>query len=84
MSKQHSESYLNLENTNTIPGFTIFNANIGYTLGHYSGIFSLNNFTNRRYYTNGNLLAYDLSPTTESHFYTNPLINAFLTIKYKL
>ena len=77
LSKTQTSSYLNLENTSTIRGFTKFDANLGYTSKKYSVVFSLNNITSQKYYTNGN------ADDTTRYLYTNPLINAFVTIKYK-
>ncbi len=77
LSKTQTSSYLNLENTSTIGGFTKFDANLGYTNNKYSVMFSLNNITSETYYTNGN------ADITGRYLYVNPLINAFVTIKYK-
>ena len=77
LSKTQTSSYLNLENTSIIGGFTRFDANMGYSEKKYSVVFSLNNITSQKYYTNGN------ADDTTRYLYTNPLINAFVTIKYK-
>lgn len=76
LSKTQTSSYLNKENTYTIGGFTKFDANIGYTESKYSILFSVNNITSQKYYTNGN------ADDTKRYLFVNPLINAFVTLKY--
>ena len=46
-------------------------------------IFTLNNITSEKYYTNGSMVDRNFSPTTERQLFTNPLINSFLTLRYK-
>jgi len=82
LSKTQTSSYLNLENTYSIGGFTKFDANLGYSDKKYSVMFSVNNITSQVYYTNGNMNSFDTSDTAR-YLYANPLINVFLTIKYK-
>jgi iron complex outermembrane receptor protein len=84
MSKTHSESYIDLENKNITPRFTIFNTNVGLNINHASIMLSVNNITNEKYYTNGNMVNPDFSPATERHFFSNPKRNMFITFKYTL
>jgi iron complex outermembrane receptor protein len=77
LSKTQTSSYLNLENTSILGGFTKFDANIGYSEKKYSIMFSLNNITSETYYTNGS------ADIMGRYLYASPLINAFVTIKYK-
>lgn len=82
-SKSQSSSYLNLSNENKIDSFTILNSVIGYENNKYSILLSLNNITSEKYYTNGSMIGRDFSLSTERHLFTNPLINGFLTLRYK-
>lgn len=85
MSKTHSESYIDLENKNKTPRFTIFNANLGLNIDKVlSVVLSVNNITNVKYYTNGNMVNPDFSPATERHFFANPKRNMFITFKFTL
>lgn len=82
-SKSQSSSYLDLSNQNKIDSFTVLNSVIGYENNNYSVLLSVNNITSERYYTNGSMVARDFSISNERHLFTNPLINSFLTLRYK-
>ncbi len=82
-SKSQSSSYLDLSNQNKIDSFTILNSVIGYENDDYSVLLSVNNITSEKYYTNGSMIYINFAPTTERHLFTNPLINSFLTLRYK-
>ena len=82
-SKSQSSSYLDLSNQNRIDSFTVLNSVIGYENNNYSVLLSVNNITSERYYTNGSMVARDFSISNERHLFTNPLINTFLTLRYK-
>lgn len=78
-SKSQSSSYLDLSNENKIDSFTVLNSVIGYENDDYSVLLSVNNITSEKYYTNGSMVAL----SSERHLFTNPLINSFLTLRYK-
>jgi iron complex outermembrane receptor protein len=82
-SKSQSKSFLDLSNQNSIKGFTVLNSVIGYEDKMIAIIFTLNNITSEKYYTNGSMVDRNFSPTTERQLFTNPLINSFLTLRYK-
>lgn len=82
-TKSQSSSYLDLSNQNRIDSFTVLNSVIGYENNNYSVLLSVNNITSERYYTNGSMVARDFSISNERHLFTNPLINTFLTLRYK-
>ena len=82
-SKSQSSSYLDLSNENKIDSFTVLNSVIGYENDDYSVLLSVNNITSEKYYTNGSMIDRNFAPTTERHLFTNPLINSFLTLRYK-
>ncbi len=83
--KAQSSSYLDLQNKHTIPGFTRVDANIGYSSKKYSINLSVNNITSTEYFTNGYHGAF-VPPTFDyddsRQLFANPLINAFVTLKY--
>jgi iron complex outermembrane receptor protein len=82
-SKSQSSSYLDLSNQYKIDGFTILNSVIGYENNDYSVLLSVNNITSEKYYTNGSMIDRNFYTTNERHLFTNPLINSFLTLRYK-
>jgi iron complex outermembrane receptor protein len=82
-SKSQSSSYLDLSNENKIDSFTILNSVIGYENDDYSVLLSVNNITSEKYYTNGSMVDRNFEPALERHLFTNPLINSFLTLRYK-
>jgi iron complex outermembrane receptor protein len=85
LSKTQSSSYLNREDTYTIGGFTKFDTNLGYTAKKYSVMLTVNNITSKTYYTNGNMMTNPsgyVGEDTARYLYVNPLINAFVTLKY--
>ncbi len=82
-SKSQSSSYLDLSNDNRIDGFTTFNSIIGYETNNYSVLLTVNNITSEKYYTNGSMVDRNFLPTLERQIFTNPLINSFLTLRYK-
>jgi iron complex outermembrane receptor protein len=77
ISKAQSSSYLDLSNQNKIDSFTVLNSVIGYENDNYSVLLSVNNITSEKYFTNGSMIA------DKRHLFTNPLINSFLTLRYK-
>lgn len=82
-TKTQSSSYLDLANEYSISGFTTINSNIGYETKRYSILVTVNNLTSKKYYTNGSMIDRTFAPSTERQLFTNPLINGFLTLKYK-
>jgi iron complex outermembrane receptor protein len=82
-SKSQSSSYLDLSNQNKIDSFTILNSVIGYENDNYSVLLSVNNITSEKYFTNGSMIDRNFYTTDERHLFTNPLINSFLTLRYK-
>lgn len=82
-TKTQSSSYLDLSNDYSIGGFTTINSNIGYETKRYSILVTVNNLTSKKYYTNGSMIDRNFAPSTERQLFTNPLINGFLTLKYK-
>ena len=82
-SKSQSSSYLDLSNQNKIDSFTILNSVIGYENDDYSVLLSVNNITSEKYYTNGSMVDRNFALSSERHLFTNPLINSFLTLRYK-
>jgi len=81
-SKSQSSSYLDLSNENKIDSFTVLNSVIGYENDDYSVLLSVNNITSEKYYTNG-MVDRNFALSSERHLFTNPLINSFLTLRYK-
>ena len=87
LSKTQSSSYLDLSNENAISGFTRLDTNIGYSEKKYSILLSVNNITSTTYFTNGYFGAYpppNFEYDNSRQLFANPLINAFLTLKYNL
>ena len=82
-SKSQSSSYLDLSNENKIDSFTVLNSVIGYENDDYSVLLSVNNITSEKYYTNGSMFDRNFALSSERHLFTNPLINSFLTLRYK-
>lgn len=77
LSKYHSSSYINSDNTLRTPDFVIFNANIGYTYKNYSILLQGINITNKKYYTSG----YGVG--TDRYFFVNAPMSGYVTIKAK-
>jgi iron complex outermembrane receptor protein len=77
LSKYQSSSYLNVENTYSIPGFIKFDANIGYSEKHSSVMLQFVNLTNQTYFTNGYVLNGD------KMLFVNTPLSMFLTLNYK-
>jgi len=75
MVKYQSKSYINSDNTATIPEYLLFNANLGYTYKHYSIDLQLINLTNSTYYTSG----YSYGGT--KYLYVNAPLSGYLTLK---
>ena len=74
ITKHHSESFINLENTEITPSFTVFNANVGYHNDKFSLILNIQNITDELYYVNGSMVAEDFGPADEPHYFIgNPL-----------
>jgi len=82
-SKSQNSSYLDLSNENKINSFTVLNSVIGYENDNYSILLSVNNITSEKYFTNGSMIDRDFYTTDDRHLFTNPLINSFLTLRYK-
>lgn len=75
LAKYQSKSYINSDNTLTIPQYVLLNANIGYTYKHYSISFQAINLLNNRYYTSG----YGIG--TSRYLFVNTPLSGYLTIK---
>jgi iron complex outermembrane receptor protein len=73
--RYQSFSYMNLDNTSSIPSFTTLNANIGYKYKAYSIGAQLVNLTNTRYYTSGVMVG------SSRYLYVNAPFSAYLTLK---
>ena len=77
--KYHSESYIDMENTLTTPDFVVLNAQVDYKFyKQHSLSIRVNNITNESYYTNGYAVG------TDRHFFVNPPLNFFATLKFKI
>lgn len=74
-AKYQSFSYINADNTNTIPSYVLYNANIGYTYKAYSINAQVVNITNTRYYTSGYTMG------SSNYLYVNAPLSGYLTIK---
>ena len=75
IGKYHSKSYINADNTSSIPSFILFNANIGYTYKHYSAQIQVVNLTNTTYYTSG------YSIGSDKYLYVNAPLSGYITLK---
>ncbi len=75
LAKYQSKSYINSDNSTSIPHYMLYNANIGYTYKHYTANFQLVNITNTRYYTSGYAIG------TDKYLYVNAPLSGYLTIK---
>jgi outer membrane receptor protein involved in Fe transport len=74
-AKYHSESYINFENTAKTTSFVIINCNLGYKFSHFTALAHLNNVTNKKYFTNGYVIAND------RYLFANALFNFGFTLK---
>jgi iron complex outermembrane receptor protein len=74
-AKYQSFSYINADNTSTIPSYVLYNATIGYTYKAYSIAAQAVNITNTRYYTSGYTIG------TDKYLYVNAPLSGYLTIK---
>ena len=77
LSKYQTSSYLNTENTYSIPGFIKFDANLGYSEKHSSIMLQFVNLTNKSYFTNGYYNG------TDKMLFVNTPFTMFLTLNYK-
>lgn len=75
LSKYHSESYINPDNTLTTPQFIIFNANISYTYKNYNLSVQCVNLTNKKYYTSGYVVG------TDRYFFVNAPLSGYINLK---
>jgi iron complex outermembrane receptor protein len=73
--RYQSSSYINFDNTGSIPAFTTLNATIGYTYKHYSIDIQGVNLTNVRYYTSGYMVG------NSRYLYVNAPASCYVTIK---
>lgn len=83
-SRHQSSSFIDLSNDNTIDAFTVYDINIKYTENNWTTMLTIGNLTNKRYYTNGNMVGRDFLPSAERQLFVNSPLNAFLTLKYTL
>lgn len=74
-AKYQSFSYINADNTSSIPSYVLYNATIGYTYKAYSIAAKAVNLTNTRYYTSGYTMG------TDKYLYVNAPLSGYLTIK---
>lgn len=77
IAKHHSESFIDLQNENVTPAFTIFSANAGYDFTNFYVGAEVVNITSENYYTNG------YNSKGVNYFYTNAPISAFGTVGIK-
>ncbi len=75
LSKYHSKSYINSDNTLTTPEFVILNVNVGYTYKNYSISLQGINLTNKKYYTSGYAIGAD------RYFFVNAPFSGYITLK---
>jgi iron complex outermembrane receptor protein len=75
LAKYNSKSYINLDNTLSIPDYLILNANLGYRYKNYSIALQAINLTNHRYYTSG----YGIG--TDKYLYVNAPLSGYITLK---
>ena len=78
LGRYSSKSYLNSDNTLTIPSYLILNANIGYVYKHITVLLQGINLTNKHYYTSG----YGIG--TDRYFFVNAPISGYITLKVAL
>jgi iron complex outermembrane receptor protein len=81
ISKHHSESYIDLENTAVTPKFTIFNANVGYHNQKFSLMLNVQNLTDKLYFTNGSMVGRDFGPADEPHYFVGNPLSFYVTGK---
>lgn len=74
-AKYQSFSYINVDNTSTIPSYVLYNGTIGYTYKAYSIAAQVVNITNTRYYTSGYTIG------SSRYLYVNAPLSGYLTIK---
>lgn len=74
-AKLQSKSYINADNTASIPQYVIYNANIGYRYKSYSIAAQIVNITNERYYTSGYTIG------NSRYLYVNAPLSGYLTLK---
>ena len=84
ITKYHGESYINLENTEITPNFTIFNTNMGYYNDKFSIILNVQNLTDTLYFTNGSMVGRDFGPADEPHYFVGNPLSFYLTTKINL
>ena len=75
--RYQSKSFIDFENTATAPQFTVLNCNFGYKFSIFTALIHLNNITNKKYFTNGYVIA------EERYFFANAPFNVGFTIKAK-
>ena len=76
LAKYQSFSYINPDNTSTIPSYILYNATIGYAYKAYSIAAQLVNITNTRYYTSGYTMG-----GTDRYLYVNAPLSGYITLK---
>jgi len=70
-----SKSYMDLDNRNTTPGYSIFGIDMGYEFNGYKISLQGNNLLNKKYYRNGYVI------NNTKYLYPNALSNYYFTIK---
>lgn len=81
VSKHQSNSNINLENTESLEKFTIFDSNLGYRNNKFSVILNIQNITDKLYFTNGGMLDRNFEPTNEPHYFIGNPRSFYLTTK---
>jgi iron complex outermembrane receptor protein len=76
--KANGKSYIDFDNTHTIPAFVVVDFDLGYTYKNYTIMGKISNVTNQTYFTNG----YVVSDTR--YLYVNAPLSGYLTLKIKL
>jgi iron complex outermembrane receptor protein len=74
-AKYQGKSFIDFENTSTTSQFTLFNCSVGYQFHKITALVHLNNITNKKYFTNGYVIA------GERYFFANAPFNFGFTIK---
>ena len=79
ISKHHSESYIDLANTEVTPDFRIFDANVGYHNDKFSLMLNIQNIMDDLYFVNGGMTDYNFMPTDEPHYFVGNPLSFYLT-----
>ena len=84
ISKHHSESYIDLANTEVTPDFRIFDANVGYHNDKFSLMLNIQNIMDDLYFVNGGMTDYNFNPTDEPHYFVGNPLSFYVTTKINL